>query len=261
MSLTKELVHDGAGRTDTVITSSYDPQAEIHNSENVGLEPIWPYSLIGDDGPQHELAVRTFLHRPNKNFNDWSYDPVQAARLGLADEVKSSLLSLTEKYQTYPSGFASFVGPEFYVEQIGVVADALQKALADDYDGLIRIAPAWPKDWDADGTVYLRHGNKAHVQVRGGKTTQVELEAASADTVRVRNPWPGERVEVVDARNANIVLQPRSDAVLVFYARAATNYLVCRAGAANLSVPFETVSGLRALAPKSLGSRTIGLTK
>jgi hypothetical protein len=49
-------------------------------------------------------------------------DPVQAARLGLADEFKSSALALTEKYQKYPSGLATFMGPEFYVEQIGVLA-------------------------------------------------------------------------------------------------------------------------------------------
>ena len=256
-----ELVQDGTGRTDTIIASSYDLQAEIHNTENIGLEPVWPYSLIGDDGPRHELAVRTFLHRPNRNFNDWSYDPVQAARLGLADELKSSLLSLTGKYQIYPSGFASFVGPEFYVEQIGVVADALQRALADDYDGLIRIAPAWPKDWDADGTVYLRHGNKADVQIRSGKASDVGLEVATAGTVRVRNPWPGESVDVIDARNGVVVLAARSEAVLTFTARAATNYLVSRAGAERVSAPFEAVSGVRASVPKSLGLRTIGLAK
>ena len=222
---------------------------------------MWPYSLIGDDGPKHELAVRTFLHRANKNFNDWSYDPVQAARLGLADELKSSLLSLAGQYQTYPSGFASFVGPEFYVEQMGVVADALQKALADDYDGLIRIAPAWPKAWDADGTVYLRRGNKADVQIRGGKVSSVGLEIAAAGTVRLRNPWPGERVEVIDARDASVVLSARSEAVLVFVARTASNYLIRRAGTASVSTPHEAVSGVPASMPRSLGLHTIGLAK
>lgn len=34
---------------------------------------------------------------------------------------------------------------EFYIEQVGVVAAALQEALVRYYDGLIRIAPAVPR--------------------------------------------------------------------------------------------------------------------
>lgn len=255
------LVQSPADRADTIVAASYDPGAEVHNAENIGLEPVWPFALIGDDGPGHALSVRTFLNRPNRNANDWSYDPVQAARLGLADELKSSLVALTEKFQIYPSGLAKFAGDEFYVEQIGIVADALQKAIADDYDGLVRIAPAWPKDWDADATVSLRHGNKADVQMRGGKVISVGLEIASEGPVRIRNPWPGENVEVTTARDGAIVLPASSKAELVFPARATTNYLVRRTGPSIPPAIFEAVSGVRAAAPKSLGSHSIGLTR
>ncbi|MGH9440223.1 MAG: glycosyl hydrolase family 95 catalytic domain-containing protein, partial [Terriglobia bacterium] len=160
------LKHDQTGKT--VVGLSYDENAPIHNSENIGLEPVWPYALIGDKGPLHQLAVRTYNERPNKFQNDWSFDPIQAARLGLPDQCKAALIKLTEKYQQYPSGFAHFVGPEFYVEQIGVVAAALQQALVQDYGGLLRIAPAWPKEWDADATVYIRQKGKVDVQIRHG---------------------------------------------------------------------------------------------
>ena len=141
-----------------------------------------------------------------KNDDDWSFDPVQAARLGMADQFKASALALTEKYQTYPSGLASFMGPEFYVEQDGVLADALQDALVQDYDGQVRIAPAWPSDWDVDGAVYIQHRDKVDVQIRRGKIVTVGIEAGSAQKIRVRNPWPGESVEVVDARTEAVVL-------------------------------------------------------
>jgi alpha-L-fucosidase 2 len=256
------LTQEGADSADTIIASSYDPAAEVHNSENIGLEPVWPYGLVGDDGPLHALGVRTFAHRPNKNVNDWSYDPVQAARLGLADELKASLRSLTEQHQTYPNGFASFAGgKEFYVEQVGIVADTLQKALAVDYDGIVRIAPAWPRDWDADGTVSLLHGNKADVQMRNGKPVSVGLEIATAGTVTLRNPWPGEAVEVVDARNGSVVLPAHSNAVLAFPVQAAKDYLVRRVAEAKANQRFDAVSGTRATAPKSLGASRIGLEK
>jgi hypothetical protein len=125
-----------------VIAESYLPGAPIHNAENIGLEPVWPYDLIGDDSPMFELARRTYEHRPYVGVADWSFDPVQAARLGLGDEVRSTLLRVTERSQHSINGFANWDKRygEFYVEQVGVVADALQEALVQDYDGLIRLA-------------------------------------------------------------------------------------------------------------------------
>jgi hypothetical protein len=154
-TLKKQLSSADDAKGNDVIAQSYDQTATIHNSENLGLEPVWPYSLIGDAGPLRDLAVRTYRYRPNKIENDWSYDPLHAARLGLADEVKASLLQLTAKYQVYPSGLAHFVKQEFYIEQIGVVAAALDEAIVQDYDGVLRIAPAWPRDWNADATIYI----------------------------------------------------------------------------------------------------------
>ena len=255
------LATPDTSHSDTVIAASHDPAAETHNTENIGLEPVWPYGMIGDDGPLHALGVRTYLHRPNKNEDDWSFDPIQAARLGMPNEFKSSILALTQRYQTYPSGMASFMGPEFYVEQIGVLADALQTALIQDYDGLIRIAPAWPKDWDADGTVYIQHGSKVHVQMRQGKVLTVGIETGSARTMRVRNPWPNQSVEVVNARTSAVVLPASSARILEFPARAEGAYLVRQTSEPHNPLPFEAVSGTRATTPKSFGSRTIGIVK
>ena len=257
----------GLDAAEAIIAASYNPDAKIHNVENIGLEPVWPYTIIGDDEALHKVAVRTFLNRPYKNDEDWSYDPVQAARLGLSNELSASLFAITDHYQAYPSGLSAFspsepggsAGAEPYVEQVGVLADALQIALADDYDNLIRIAPAWPQDWDADGTVYLPHGNKADVRLRHGELVCVGLEIASSGPVRVRNPWPGQKVEIVDASNSSTVLAARSDEVLTFAGRAGTNYLLQRV--AHKSSLLEPVSGTPATAPKSLGSRTIGLAK
>jgi len=255
------LVPYDANDSDTIIAASYDPGAEVHNTENIGLEPVWPYGLITDDGPFHALGVRTYLHRVHKNENDWSYDPVQAARLGLTDEFKSSLLALTEKYQAYPSGVATFVGPEFYVEQVGVLADALQTALVQDYDGLIRIAPAWPKDWDADATVYVQHRGKVHVQIRGGQLLTIGIDAGASGHMRVRNPWPGQNIEVVDARNAAVILPASLASVLEFPVSADAAYTLRKVSHSDKSAFFEPVSGRRATEPKSLGARSIGIFK
>jgi hypothetical protein len=100
----KKLVDGGES---AILAESYVPEAEIHNIENVGLEPVWPYGLIGEDSPEYGLAVSTFEHRLNVNAVDWSFDPVQAARLGLRDEVKETLLATTKRFQGMPTGWRS----------------------------------------------------------------------------------------------------------------------------------------------------------
>jgi alpha-L-fucosidase 2 len=261
------LLAHGSDTADAVIASSYSPEAETHNVENIGLEPVWPYSVIGDDQALRKIAVHTFMNRPHKSDADWSLDPIQAARLGLSDEVVTSLSTITEHYQIYPSGFATLFPPtptnpppaEFYVDQIGVLADALQKALADEYDGLVRLVPAWPGQWDADGTVSLRHGNKVDVRVRHGEIVCAGFEIASSEPLHIRNPWPGQKVQIVDARNPSTVLATGSDDIVSFAGRPGRNYLLQRAG--DKSSLLEPVSGTPAIAPKSFASRTIGLLK
>jgi hypothetical protein len=245
-----------------VIAQSYDVSAPVHNTENIGLEPIWPYDLIGDNGALHDLAVRTYTHRPNKVENDWSFDPIQAARLGLAAEVKSTLIQLTEKYQAYPSGLASFAGREFYVEQIGVAAAAMQEALVQDYDGVVQIAPAWPKDWDVDGTVYIQNRGRVHVQIRGGVPVTVAIDAGVSGRLRVRNPWPGQLVEVLRGDDANRIFEAKSAVSdLDFHVEGGQSYLIQRRGNPNMNLRFAVVGGTRATAPKRLGSRLIGIPK
>ncbi|HEY3628170.1 MAG TPA: glycoside hydrolase, partial [Terracidiphilus sp.] len=113
-----------------VIAESYQPGAEDHNIENIGLEPVWPYNVIGDTSPLFPLAQRTFAHRPNPSAVDWSFDPIQAARLHLGIEVGNTLRECTRKFQGFANGMAQWEASakEFYVEQTGVVADALQES-------------------------------------------------------------------------------------------------------------------------------------
>ncbi|HEX4021686.1 MAG TPA: glycoside hydrolase [Acidobacteriaceae bacterium] len=243
-----------------IIAPSYEPGATMHNTENIGLEPVWPYSILGDSGSDHDLAVRTYMHRPNQLDDDWSSDPIDAARLGLAKEVQSSLIGLTEKYQAYPSGLATFVGPEFYVEQIGVLTAAVQEALVQDYDGVIRIAPAWPSDWDADGTVFIQDRSKVDVQIRQGIPRTVVIEAGFTGHIRIRNPWPGKSVEAVSGQdNHRVAITSVDRSILEFPVSQGQAYIIQRSGFPNAAHPFAPVTGIPAMSPKTLGPRSIGL--
>lgn len=244
---------DAAGAD--VIAMSYQPAAAARNSENIGLEPVWPYDQIGDASPLYTLAKRTYINRPNKTQNDWSFDPIHAARLGLPAEVKSTLATLTGNYQKFPSGFAKFVGDEPYVEQIGVVATTLAESLVQDYDGLIRIAPAIPAGWDYDGTVYVRGNTRVDVQVRGGVPAGVVIEPGSNVALTVRNPWPGAKVTASSAGFAKPV--QLSGSVLTLQPVGTQAIVLQKVGGGSL--PVAPVSGAPATTAKHIGSVQIGL--
>jgi hypothetical protein len=244
------------GTKQQVITESYDPAAQAHNEENIGLEPVWPYNLIADDSPQAALARATFATRPYPVHQDWSFDPVQAARLGLSEEVRSTLIALTERYQKYINGFANWGGPagEFYVEQEGVVALALAEALVQDYDGLIRIAPALPKAWDFEGSVWVRNRTRIDVQTRAGVPSTVVIEAGVSENLAIRNPWPGVPVEVTDANGETAV--PSAGQILKLRVHQGRCYLLRPAG--STTPAFVSLSGEASHEPKKLGAIQIG---
>jgi hypothetical protein len=244
-----------------VIAESWLPGAEDHNVENIGLEPVWPYDLIGDTSQLFPLAQRTYKHRPNSAKVDWSFDPIQAARLGLGSEVGSTLIEITQKFQHFVNGMDKWeaTAKEFYVEQSGVVADALQEALVQDYDGILRIAPAIPPRWDFDGSVYTRGNTKIDVQTRDGAVTTVVIEAGTSGLLKVRNPWPGKPIDVISARTGRKVVDGAVGAQTEFQAAAGTSYLVELHGIPIAARRFAPVSGTPAPSAKKLGPAQIGL--
>ncbi|HEY7265137.1 MAG TPA: hypothetical protein VH589_27105 [Trebonia sp.] len=245
-----------------VIGMSYDQDAATHNVENLGLEPVWPYGLIGDQGPLSDLAKRTFTNRPYVERNDWSFDPIDAALLGMPDAMVQTMTDLTEEFQNRPSGLASFGSsyPEPYIEQSGVVSTALDDALVNDTGGVLQIAPAWPSGWDADGTVYISHEDKVDVQVSGGTLVTAAVQAGSDTPVTVRNPWPGQQVQVVSGNGGHtVVVAPTTAAQFTIPARAGGSYLIERTADPVTACPYQPVTGTPATTSKSLGRAGIGL--
>lgn len=251
-----------------VIGNSYQQTAATHNVENLGLEPVWPYGVIGDNTVINgdnltALAQRTYSHRQYVNNPDWTYDSVQAARLDLASEVAGDLVNSTKSYQVYPSGLAAWnpgTQDEPYIEHVSNVAATLDEALATDYDGTLRFAPAWPAGWDVSGTVYVQGGSKVDVQVEGGTLATAAIEAGTTQTMNVRNPWAGQQAEVVDGSNGAVVVSPTTTSTLSVPVTAGKSYLLQRPSAPTTSLPFAQVTGAAARTSRTLGSVTIGLS-
>ena len=251
---------DAAG-TD-VIADSYQPSATLRNGENIGLEPVWPWNQIGDSTTVNgdnltALADRTYNSRPNGTTSaDWNYDAIDAARLDNSSQVESDLLATTEHYQTYIDGMAAFSPPstdEPYIEQQANVATTLDEALATDYDGTLRFAPAWPSGWDGSGTVYIQGGSKVDVQMEGGTLATAAIVAGSTTTMTVRNPWPGQQAEVVNGSSGAVVVSPTTATDFSVPVTAGSSYLVEQPSSPTTSLAFAQLTGTQATGYKTLG--------
>jgi alpha-L-fucosidase 2 len=183
-----------------ILAASYDAHAPYRNGENIGLEPVWPYGVIGFDSPLFKIAQKTFMLRPFKYAATWSYDPVQAAHLGLGAESANAIFELVQQYQVYPNGMAALlhdVPNEFYLEQTAVTALALSNMLAiEDADSLVRIGPAIPPGWTMHGTVALQHGASVEVTAVKGQLVSFTLTGVAQAPLKLMTPWQDAHVHV-----------------------------------------------------------------
>jgi hypothetical protein len=208
-----------------------------------------------------DLARRTYQQRSSVHEPDWSFDPLHAARLGLGEEVGKNLIAVTKAYQTYSSGLASWngkPGQEPYIEQSGVLAATVAEAVAQDYDGLLRIAPALPSDWDADGTVFIQHRSTVHLQVRHGVPSTVVVDAGANYQLQMRNPWPTQSVMALDGTGGGVLGETTAD-ILTFGVREGSSYLIQRVDQPVIALPFAPVTGMPASAARHLTEVKIGL--
>jgi hypothetical protein len=253
--------NDASGNT--MIAMSMDPTAQNHNSENTGLELLYPYNLIGLNSSANLLALanRTYDHRTFVNANTWTFDPLQAARLGRASNFQSNVLAMLQKYQTFTAGYSQQSSTDYtpYVETAGVVAAAVQDALVQDFDDVLRIAPAWPmSSWDVDGTVFIHDNSKVHVQVKGGQLTTVVLVSGKTGSKAVVNPWGGQSVNVVNAASGAVVVNATTAAQLTIPVTAGQAYIIQLVAQPLSAQTFAQVTASPASSKKTLGAVKLG---
>jgi len=174
---------------------------------------------------------------------------------------QNDLLNATKSYQVYPSGLANLgasKGDEPYVEQSGVAAASISEALVQDYDGLLRIAPAFPSNWSGEGTVFIQHNTKVDVQFTNGTPSTVAIVSGSNTPISIRSPWPGQSVTVIDNTGATVV-GAQSNASFTIPVQSGRTYLVERTSSPTTTLPFAAVTGSPARAARHLNAATLGI--
>lgn len=121
------------------------------------------------------------------------------------------------------------------VQRLGRAGEAMQHALLQSVppgpgkDPVIRVFPAWPRQWDAAYTLAARGGFLVTSSMRNGKIEFVELLSRAGGECRLRNPWPGS--EAVLYRNGAQQAAP-TGALLRFETAAGDRLVVAPRGTA-----------------------------
>lgn len=92
---------------------------------------------------------------------------------------------------------------------------------------LLRVFPAWPKDWDADFTLLARGAFTVSAAQAGGKIGPVTIRSQAGQICRLQNPWGAETVQLTrDGKTA----EKLSGALLVFPTRSGERLTITPAG-------------------------------
>jgi hypothetical protein len=186
--------------------------------------PMWFFDLCNAESHNPDmlrLANATFdgyFHRGltrETPVSVLSKLPIAAATLGRADAVRflvpNQIRALApERSTAYKKGgvlanrMTLREGPQALdAERLGRAAEALHLALlqsgppAPGEDPVLRVFPAWPKEWNAQFTLLARGGFLVTSSIENGTIQFIELLSNAGAACKLRNPWLDRNVQLV----------------------------------------------------------------
>lgn len=162
------------------VAQKYNPDRS--NCENPELYGIWPSKLFGVGKPGIELAKAAYETRANHLDCGWGYDGICAAMLGMADEaariVKIKAANSAPAYR-WPATW----GPNFdWLPDQDHGSNLLlttQLMLLQCDGDVIRLLPAWPKEWDVSFKLHAPKNTTVECIFKGGKIESLKVTPES----------------------------------------------------------------------------------
>lgn len=158
----------------------------INNVEIPQLYPVFPYNLYGIGKPGLDLALNTWQYDTEaakvKDYVGWKQDNIFCARLGLTDEA-ARLTSL--KLRNSGRRFPAFWGPGFDWTPDhnwgGSGMIGLQEMLMQTDGRIIRLLPAWPRDWNVQFRLHAPYQTIIEGRVVNGKIEQLRVSPSERE--------------------------------------------------------------------------------
>ena len=177
--------------------------------------PMWFFDLcnVESNDPARMAIARATFHSMFRNgisattpVSVLSKAAIAAASIGDAEAVRFLIPNQIKNDGVLANRMMLREGPNALdAERLGRASEALHLALlqsnppAPGEPPVIRLFPAWPKDWDAEYSLLARGAFLVKASIAAGTIQHVELMSQAGESCRLRNPW-GER-EVTLTRN------------------------------------------------------------
>ncbi len=168
--------------------------------------PQWFFDLctLENDNPETKKVANAtldgYLRGPSMRLGVLSKVPVTAAMMGRADAVRYLLpnqLSFPDRAPVLANRLDQREGAQTTnAQRLGRVADTLHNALLQSVpagparEPVIRVFPAWPREWDAEFTLLARGAFLVRSSMQGGRIEFVQVKSQAGGECRLRNPWP-----------------------------------------------------------------------
>lgn len=196
------------------------------------------------DNGDWKIAVNTFYDTPGylnqyKNglpdLNGSSRFLEDAAKLGMADELEVMFASQYKMFQNTPN-LLHDQGDYYSAEGYGTWSQAIQQALMQSLAPLpsekpvIRVFPAWTRNWDAKFKLLAKRGFLVSSSMTGGVIEYVGIESQFGGECRIRNPWDG-NVDLYRNGIKSEILKGKENSLLKFNTETGEKIVLVRHGA------------------------------
>jgi hypothetical protein len=219
-------------------------QGDTNRNPDPNTMPVWFFDLCNLESDPEMLAIANATYdsyfsngiHENTGVNVLSKLPIAGALLGREEatrylipnqiqttesEVLSNRMDLREGFQTTSA------------QRLGRAAEALHYALCQSIPAgpgeqpVIRVFPAWPKEWNAHYSLLCRGGFLVTSSLINKKIEFVEILSQAGEVCRLRNPWPG--TEVVIYRNGK-KLKDENGELMVFKTKLNDRFVIIPQG-------------------------------
>lgn len=273
-----------------------DPVAGLWIFTSTTMAPIFPANQVGLDQagtPEFETAVNTVkaLGYDHQGFSLWI---VAKARLGLANELRTSLENWPQLFQIFPQGFSHWAmsnhpdmdldsrylkpisvvdspGETIYwplalsahmsIEALPMLQLAINEMLLQSYSGTIRVFPAVPDDWEGQFRLHAVGRFVVSAARSQGQATYVVIESRGSEPCRLSNPWRDEAASLYRQEDGWSRVQALEGKILTFATEPDGLYLLLPHSRTPESLRPVEITATPNQGPKTLGQARLGLPK
>jgi len=181
-----------------------------NNLDDPCMEVLYPFNQSGIDKPFYQNFIHNYEYRYGRyqlqRCISWDNSNIWAARLGLGNECYFNTASTIAMFQVYRSGLGWDGNCGF--ESMGNTINAVNEALLQSYDGVIRVFPAVLNnvfEFDAKFSLYATGGFIVSSEYTYDNARfdvlYIGIKSLYGNKIKTYNPWNyGVDISVIDCK-------------------------------------------------------------